>query len=331
MENILIDTFNRRRTELMGVAILLVLLYHLYCASYHHEGLKVFQYGFIGVDFFMVLSGYGLCFAYKKYDIKRFFLRRFVRILPLFWIQALVYVVSIILLHRFNVAVFSDKTIDVWLLVKIFTTYSFWEGGDQFFNWYVSAILFLYLIFPLFLYVARKMRVFAFVLVCIFAYLTLSLFQVEWQLDCFVSRIPMFMFGILCYKDINCKGKIESMLLVSVFFWVLLTAYGQSVFYMVSSVSVVLMFVIGNVLQSEIIINNRVRNILLFCGKHSYEIYISNYFTMTAVKLLFHSQKDIFGIVILYLVSSVIFAFGVIQLSRLINKGIYGWKNNFVI
>lgn len=320
MENILIETFNKRRVELMGVAILLVLLYHLYCASYFHERLKVFQYGFIGVDFFMVLSGYGLCFAYKKYDIKGFYKRRCARILPLFWIQALVYVVSVILLHRLNVAAFSDKTIDVWLIVKIFTTYSFWEGGDIFFNWYVSAIFFLYLIFPLFFFIARKMKVLAFVFVCIVAYLTLSLFRLEWQWDCFVSRIPMFLLGILCYRGIPCKGKIESMLLVSVFFWLLLTAYGQSVFYMVSSVSIVLMFVIGVVLQNDTIVNNRIRNILIFCGKHSYEIYISNYFTMTVVKLMFHSQRDIIGIVILYVASSIIFALGVILLSRLINK-----------
>lgn len=130
----------------------------------------------------------------------------------------------------------------------------------------------------------------------------------------------MFLFGILCYRGIPCKGKIESMLLVSVFFWLLLTAYGQSVVYMVSSVSIVLMFVIGVVLQNDTIVNNRIRNILIFCGKHSYEIYISNYFTMTVVKLMFHSQRDIIGIVILYVVSSIIFALGGILLSRLINK-----------
>lgn len=73
-----IDSFNKNRSFLMGVSMLAVLLFHAYIAW---GGLFIFKYGFIGVDSFLFLSGYGLCFSYKKNSIWSFWLRRLKTIL----------------------------------------------------------------------------------------------------------------------------------------------------------------------------------------------------------------------------------------------------------
>lgn len=74
-----IDSFNKNRSFFMGVSMLAVLLFHAYIAW---GGLFIFKYGFIGVDSFLFLSGYGLCFFYKKNSIWSFWLRRLKRIMP---------------------------------------------------------------------------------------------------------------------------------------------------------------------------------------------------------------------------------------------------------
>lgn len=64
------------RKQFMGIAILMVLLYHLYCCLPNIEVLHLFKYCYGGVDVFMLVSGYGLCFSYKKNSIKDFYIHR---------------------------------------------------------------------------------------------------------------------------------------------------------------------------------------------------------------------------------------------------------------
>ena len=325
MDKIVVCVFNKRRAELMGIAIFLVLLYHLFCASGFHKKLQLLQNGFIGVDFFVILSGYGLCFAYNKYNCRLFYFRRFARILPLFWIQAFIYLVGVCILKYFNVSSFVGKTIDLGTIINIFSTFSFWRGGDGFYNWYVSAICFLYLLFPLFFFLVKKLGVRFYLLVSIFSYAILASFDVEWQLDCLISRIPMFIFGILCYDEIKCNGKVGWMLLISLMFWIVLFTYNVSNFFMVSSVSTVLLFVICNLFNNYVIFNEKVCALLAFLGRHSYEIYISNYFTMTTVKMICNNQIDILRVVVSYIVASSLYGYFFIRLSKGINKIVYKW------
>ena len=79
------NTIIDRRKELMGIAILMVLLYHLCCWPQWNNPLRIFGHWYIGVDIFLVLSGFGLCFSYEKYNIKTFYYHRLIRIIPLYW------------------------------------------------------------------------------------------------------------------------------------------------------------------------------------------------------------------------------------------------------
>lgn len=80
-----ISSLSQYREEYMGLAITLVVLYHLY-AWCNYGFFDMFHYGYVGVDIFMFLSGYGCCFSYNKYSSSVFYKRRFIRIYPLFFI-----------------------------------------------------------------------------------------------------------------------------------------------------------------------------------------------------------------------------------------------------
>lgn len=64
------------RTHLMGVAMLMVILYHC--------GIKPFAwFGYWGVDIFLFLSGFGICFSLSKNEsLTIFYLKRLLRIMP---------------------------------------------------------------------------------------------------------------------------------------------------------------------------------------------------------------------------------------------------------
>lgn len=84
------NTIIDRRKELMGIAILMVLLYHLCCWPQWNNPLRIFGHWYIGVDIFLILSGFGLCFSYEKYNIKTFYYHRIIRIIPLYWFSLII-------------------------------------------------------------------------------------------------------------------------------------------------------------------------------------------------------------------------------------------------
>ena len=82
-QNVIYNSIALRRKELMGIAILSVILYHWF--SWCKYGyLDMFHYLYIGVDVFLLLSGFGLCFSYNKCNLPRFYRRRLLRVFPLF-------------------------------------------------------------------------------------------------------------------------------------------------------------------------------------------------------------------------------------------------------
>lgn len=74
-----------RKQLYSGIAILMVILYHLMSLDeLQTKAIAVFYPGFLGVDIFFLLSGYGLCFSYNKNPLNIFYSRRMKRIVPLF-------------------------------------------------------------------------------------------------------------------------------------------------------------------------------------------------------------------------------------------------------
>lgn len=88
----MIKQLSTYRTELMGFAILIIVIDHLafWNVITHPIANAMMLIGSCGVEIFLLLSGFGLYYAYSKTSSDtRFLLRRFNRILPVFLITYL--------------------------------------------------------------------------------------------------------------------------------------------------------------------------------------------------------------------------------------------------
>ncbi len=171
---------------LMGVAMILVILCHSQVTRLPF--LKVFAPGMIGVDIFLFLSGYSLCFSYEKNALPVFYKRRFSRIVPLYVIMA-VAVSVIITLQGTRLSWFG------WICNVTSLSY-YCVGGVQF-DWYLSVLVLFYLLFPVLFKLVRSIWIWLlFLLLCAGLVFCLDLNELH---ECAIARIPVFCLGVLCY------------------------------------------------------------------------------------------------------------------------------------
>lgn len=87
-----------------GIAAMLVIMHHLIANSTNHLDYvtygNFFNFGFVGVDFFFVLSGFIITYVHfpdlmesSENRLARFFKKRFIRIYPIYWVIAIVTVI----------------------------------------------------------------------------------------------------------------------------------------------------------------------------------------------------------------------------------------------
>ena len=81
---------------LRGAAALMVVWYHVFEGFAFAEGsaIDVFNHGYLAVDFFFILSGFVISYAYDdrwgKMSMKEFFTRRLVRLHPMIILGAII-------------------------------------------------------------------------------------------------------------------------------------------------------------------------------------------------------------------------------------------------
>ena len=122
------------RSELMGWAILWIMMLHFTFTQIKPLGF-IAQYGFAGVEIFMLVSGFGLYFSLNKNsNISHFYKKRLLRIFPTYYILGIF--ASTLLYH---------DTIISYLYR--YTTIGFWIGG-VYSEWYIPSIVILYLFAP---------------------------------------------------------------------------------------------------------------------------------------------------------------------------------------
>ena len=127
------------RDALMGISIIFILLYHAYSWIPPEENpyYIFFKYGYATVDIFMLLSGFGLCYSYTKNSVKRFYYRRFIKIIPLNIISGLI--VSFFVYSQ-------SKEISPWDIFCNISTLSYYGLGGIYWNWFIPSILLLYIL-----------------------------------------------------------------------------------------------------------------------------------------------------------------------------------------
>ena len=199
-----IRDLSRYRNQLMGVAMLMVMLFHvggmrhdtlLYCLS---------RCGNVGVDVFLFLSGIGLWFSWSKLRepsggtpqpivpaLKTFFRRRYVRIYPAWLVVACLYYVPLYADGKLGLA---DT------LLSIAANWGFWEHDELTF-WFIPAIMMLYTVAPAYMELIRRHAVWRWMpvvamLLCVLVQYWPPLHHAVGHLEIFFSRIPIFLLGV---------------------------------------------------------------------------------------------------------------------------------------
>jgi peptidoglycan/LPS O-acetylase OafA/YrhL len=126
--------------ELKGLALILVLLYH--CGGV--LGAANTFHGEIGVDIFLVLSGFALAVNSAAMPLREFFLRRFLRIYPSYWLALGLF----IWMHHRYLGV-TRPWESIWQHIVGIQAFSRWayfaDFADAF--WFISMIVAAYLVF----------------------------------------------------------------------------------------------------------------------------------------------------------------------------------------
>lgn len=207
------------RAQLMGLASLWVVVYHANLGRViPFEPLAFLCHvGYGGVDIFMFLSGFGLYYSTcKATTLKQFYIRRFSRILPTYFIIVLFNAVLLYFIQSERVATSLQN-----MLLQL-STLDFWLYGEVLF-WYVPSCLVLYILFPFYIKLFHKSKVVSTIVAVLFG-LCLSLFigitsgdKYDFRI-LFSSRIPIFAIGILIgYLSLNNKTITKAKVLICSF------------------------------------------------------------------------------------------------------------------
>ena len=182
------EKISRFRTELMGFAIIWVILFHSEI-SIPILG-NLYRIGYGGVDIFFFLSGLGLFFSFSKnQDVTLFYRKRFTRIFPTYIIIVLF---SMLFLGPFRLTQFlvNVSTIGYWI-------------NKSYFEWYIPSLVLFYVTFPL-LFKLINRSIGLFFSVILFVTVSLMVMKLQFHLNekliLFITRIPIFSIGILWGK-----------------------------------------------------------------------------------------------------------------------------------
>lgn len=219
------EIISKYRTLLMGVAIISILIYHFtedcFTSGHNYSGLiRIYKIviGSSGVDIFLLLSGLGLYYSYKKNNKpKDFYLKRFKKVLVPYLIIALpALFIKDIMLEGGNI-------LDV---IKNITFISLFTNGTKW-HWYIFFICICYLVFPYIFDVfntskdditdhKRLMTLVSFVtVICILLQLySKELFN---NINIFMLRFTPFICGVLIGKySYNKKEIKKSHIIISI-------------------------------------------------------------------------------------------------------------------
>lgn len=189
-----LDAISKYRGELMGIAMLFVILFHVGLPRDDaFFGLR--RMGNIGVDYFLFLSGMGLWFSWKKNPgTFRFIARRLTRIYPAWIIAAGTFYISDFLGDR----KFSNNIID--LLGDITFNWDFWLHDELTF-WYIPATMMLYVLTPAYIKLISKYPVYrwlpvAMIMWCVIVQWVTPIHDAVGHLEIFWSRMPIYFIGV---------------------------------------------------------------------------------------------------------------------------------------
>lgn len=189
-----LNLLSKYRNFYFGFAALIILVHHVTVKGTGTIILDMYMFarslGAMGVDIFLLFSGIGLFYSFSKNEnIMLFYYRRFMRILPAFFIICIPWYLWVD---------FIKEKLGFIKFLKDITLLSYWttpNGGE----WYIAAILVFYLLYPL-IYrclIGGAWRIF--IPFLIWLVITTIVYFVLPELfvnaNTFLSRVPIFIIG----------------------------------------------------------------------------------------------------------------------------------------
>lgn len=273
--------------KLRGISVLLVLFYHL--------DIPGFQFGYFGVDLFLVVSGYLMAMLYgeikSKAEVVDFFVRRSARLLPAYFtVLILTALIGVLVLLPHEIELLMTQ--GVWS-AALLPNFGFWQNAVYFDSimlrpllnfWSLGVELQFYLVFPLLLLVKRVAEkwLITFALLSFLIAVATSIVDPKTAFFMLPSRLWEFMVGYYTYRLLSQRGitnrsfGLTALLALLVLLFTLSVLNPETVFF--ASVAVVLLSAavigLGFSTGSD---QNVFSKILVTLGKYSYSIYLVHF------------------------------------------------------
>ena len=307
---------------LRGISILLVVFYHLKLDILSY---RIFPGGYLGVDIFFVISGYLISSIITKniengkFDFKYFFLRRFLRIVPVY-----IFVIFITLVFGYFILLHSDlyhlarsSGSAILFLSNIFFFYFLndYYNPEAIFNpllhtWSLAVEIQFYILFPFLFVFIKKFIKQTYLPLLIIGLMSLLISEVgsyvEPRINFFglQSRIWEFFLGyfIFFFKD-KTNISLNNLIKYLLYFAMVLCA----MLFDENSRHPSLITFVFLIIPSILILNKNQKNYfyfdrgLIFFGLFSYSLYIWHYPILSLSKSILFDQGIIIKISLLML------------------------------
>lgn len=174
----------------MGISILWIMMLHFTFTQIKPLGF-IAQYGFAGVDIFMMVSGLGLYYSLdKNCNILQFYKKRFIRIFPTYYLLGIF--VSLL--------IYED---DLITYLFRYSTLGFWIGS-VYGEWFIPSLIFLYLVAPYIKLLFDRNHFAIIITICITILITAYILVAKELVPIYdphfflLYRIPAFILGMAC-------------------------------------------------------------------------------------------------------------------------------------
>ena len=264
----------RHRELLMCVAIIGVVFYHLALRGIPIGRLNI---GYIGVDIFMLLGGYGIGKSLQHNSLSKFYKNRVRKIMPI-W--------TLMISLSWSIYAIGGGKMCITHLVANLSTISFYFNPDLLPEWYLATLIMFYALSPILYMILKKAGWFGVLGVCVAVVYISGVGQCigAWQYANAICRFPLYLLGMQCAiigkENLPYYITIPCFVIGSCFFFT-----GNH--YLFSSYCVLLMVQILNLLIDKIDLP------CLSCfktiGRHTLEIYAANVLSAVLLASCFYT------------------------------------------
>lgn len=276
------DLFSRYRGELMGLAIIGVLIAHIIgLGEISNSNILIKSIAFIPrlafTQGFLFLSGFGLCYSFSKNSsIKRFYTRRLRRLMIPFIILSAWYYIFLDFIETCNPVTF----------ILHLSSIAFWIVGNYNGMWYIGISVLLYSLFPLFykLILTNKGGITLLILITISLILSIQHFLPTYysKISIGIEKIPIFILGIYV-GQLSLRKKLKESIILSctvVATWIISFTlknnweYGGSLYGMAEKIVYMSIICVFLSVSENWYLMLLVRKLLKWFGRYSLELYV---------------------------------------------------------